>query len=178
MALLEADVNFRVVKAFLRSVKSRAVGEEVQGSLTPGQQFIKIVSEELTEMMGGANSGLTEPETAPLVTMLVGLQGSGKTSSAGKLARLYKTEGKRPYLIPADIYRPAAIQQLQVLADTLGISCSPSRTDQNPLDIVQNGLEAAKQEEADAVFIDTAGRLHIDQELMEECRKECQDRWE
>ena len=168
MALLEADVNFRVVKAFLRSVKSRAVGEEVQGSLTPGQQFIKIVSEELTEMMGGANSGLTEPETAPLVTMLVGLQGSGKTSSAGKLARLYKNEGKRPYLIPADIYRPAAIQQLQVLADTLGVSCYPSRTDQNPLDIVQNGLEAAKQEEADAVFIDTAGRLHIDQELMEE----------
>jgi len=168
MALLEADVNFRVVKAFLRSVKSRAVGEEVQGSLTPGQQFIKIVNEELTEMMGGANSGLTEPETAPLVTMLVGLQGSGKTSSAGKLARLYKTEGKHPYLIPADIYRPAAIQQLQVLADTLGISCYPSRTDQNPLDIVQNGLEAAKQEEADAVFIDTAGRLHIDQELMEE----------
>jgi len=168
MALLEADVNFRVVKAFLRSVNSRAVGEEVQDSLTPGQQFIKIVNEELTEMMGGANSGLTEPETAPLVTMLVGLQGSGKTSSAGKLARLYKTEGKRPYLIPADIYRPAAIQQLQVLADTLGISCYPSRTDQNPLDIVQNGLEAAKQEEADAVFIDTAGRLHIDQELMEE----------
>ena len=168
MALLEADVNFRVVKVFLRSVKSRAVGEEVQGSLTPGQQFIKIVNEELTEMMGGANSGLTEPETAPLVTMLVGLQGSGKTSSAGKLARLYKTEGKRPYLIPADIYRPAAIQQLQVLADTLGISCYPSRTDQNPLDIVQNGLEAAKQEEADTVFIDTAGRLHIDQELMEE----------
>jgi len=168
MALLEADVNFRVVKAFLRSVNSRAVGEEVQGSLTPGQQFIKIVNEELTEMMGGANSGLTEPETAPLVTMLVGLQGSGKTSSAGKLARLYKTEGKHPYLIPADIYRPAAIQQLQVLADTLGISCYPSRTDQNPLDIVQNGLEAAKQEEADAVFIDTAGRLHIDQELMEE----------
>ena len=168
MALLEADVNFRVVKAFLRSVNSRAVGEEVQDSLTPGQQFIKIVSEELTEMMGGANSGLTEPETVPLVTMLVGLQGSGKTSSVGKLARLYKTEGKRPYLIPADIYRPAAIQQLQVLADTLGISCYRSRTDQNPLDIVQNGLEAAKQEEADAVFIDTAGRLHIDQELMEE----------
>jgi len=168
MALLEADVNFRVVKAFLRSVNSRAVDEEVQGSLTPGQQFIKIVNDELTQMMGGANSGLTEPETAPLVTMLVGLQGSGKTSSAGKLARLFKTEGKRPYLIPADTNRPAAIQQLQVLADTLGISCYPSRTDQNPLDIVQNGLEAAKQEEADAVFIDTAGRLHIDQELMEE----------
>jgi len=168
MALLEADVNFRVVKAFLRSVKSRAVGEEVQGSLTPGQQFIKIVNDELTEMMGGANSRLAEPEVAPLITMMVGLQGSGKTSSAGKLARLYKNEGKRPYLIPADIYRPAAIRQLQVLADTLEISCYPSRTDQNPLDIVQDGLELARQEEADVVFIDTAGRLHIDQELMEE----------
>ena len=162
MALLEADVNFRVVKSFLRSVKVRAVGEEVQGSLTPGQQFIKIVNEELTEMMGGANSGLMEPEAAPLITMMVGLQGSGKTSSTGKLARLYQSKGKRPYLIPADIYRPAAIQQLQVLADTLGISCYPSRTEQNLLEIVQKGLETAKQEEADAVFIDTAGRLHID----------------
>ena len=168
MALLEADVNFRVVKAFLRSVKARAIGEEVQSSLTPGQQFIKIVNEELTEMMGGANSGLTEPEKTPLVTMLVGLQGSGKTSSVGKLARLYQTEGKKAYLIPADIYRPAAIRQLEVLAETLGVSCYPSMPDHNPLDIVRNGLEAAEQEEADAVFIDTAGRLHIDQELMEE----------
>ena len=168
MALLEADVNFRVVKAFLRSVKARAIGEEVQSSLTPGQQFIKIVNEELTELMGGANSGLTEPEKTPLVTMLVGLQGSGKTSSVGKLARLYQTEGKKAYLIPADIYRPAAIRQLEVLAETLGVSCYPSMPDQNPLDIVRNGLEVAEQEEADAVFIDTAGRLHIDQELMEE----------
>ena len=168
MALLEADVNFRVVKAFLRSVNDRAVGEEVQGSLTPGQQFIKIVNNELTEMMGGANSGLTKLEGTPIITMMVGLQGSGKTSSVGKLARLYKTDGKIPYLIPADIYRPAAIHQLQVLADTLEVSCYPSRTDQNPLDIVQNGLEAAKQEDADVVFIDTAGRLQIDQELMEE----------
>ena len=168
MALLEADVNFRVVKAFLRSVKARAIGEEVQSSLTPGQQFIKIVNEELTEMMGGANSGLTEPEKTPLVTMLVGLQGSGKTSSVGKLARLYQTEGKKAYLIPADIYRPAAIKQLEVLAETLGVSCYPSMPDQNPLDIVRNGLEVAEQEEADAVFIDTAGRLHVDQELMEE----------
>ena len=119
-------------------------------------------------MMGGANSGLTEPETAPLIAMLVGLQGSGKTSSVGKLARLCQTEGKRPYLIPADIYRPAAIRQLEILAETLGISCYPSTTDQNPLNIVLNGLEAAKKEGADAVFIDTAGRLQIDQELMEE----------
>ncbi|MBS1256646.1 MAG: Signal recognition particle protein [Deltaproteobacteria bacterium] len=168
MALLEADVNYRVVKAFLRSVKERAIGQEVQGSLTPGQQFIKIVNEELTEMMGGANSGLTEPTAAPLTVMMVGLQGSGKTSSSGKLARHYQSEGKRPYLIPADVYRPAAIEQLQVLADTLDISCYPSRKDQNPLDIVLNGLQSAKQQEADVVFIDTAGRLHIDEELMEE----------
>ena len=168
MALLEADVNYRVVKAFLRSVKERAIGQEVQGSLTPGQQFIKIVNEELTEMMGGANSGFVETEETPLTVMMVGLQGSGKTSSAGKLARLYQSEGKRPYLIPADIYRPAAIEQLQVLADTLGVYCYPSRNDQNPLDIVKLGLHEAKQQEADIVFIDTAGRLHIDEELMEE----------
>ena len=168
MALLEADVNYRVVKAFLRSVKERALGQEVQGSLTPGQQFIKIVNEELTEMMGGANSGFVETEETPLTVMMVGLQGSGKTSSAGKLARLYQSEGKRPYLIPADIYRPAAIEQLQVLADTLGVYCYPSRNDQNLLDIVKLGLHDAKQQEADIVFIDTAGRLHIDEELMEE----------
>ena len=97
MALLEADVNYRVVKAFQRSVKERAIGQEVQGSLTPGQQFIKIVNEELTEMMGGANSGFVETEDTPLTVMMVGLQGSGKTSSAGKLARLHQSEGKRPY---------------------------------------------------------------------------------
>ena len=168
MALLEADVNYRVVKAFLRSIKERSIGQEVQGSLTPGQQFIKIVNEELTEMMGGANSGFVETEDTPLTVMMVGLQGSGKTSSAGKLARLYQSEGKRPYLIPADIYRPAAIEQLQVLADKLGVYCYPSRNDQNPLDIVKLGLQEAKQQEADIVFIDTAGRLHIDEELMEE----------
>ena len=167
-ALLEADVNYRVVKAFLRSVKERAIGHEVQGSLTPGQQFIKIVNEELTEMMGGANSGFVKTEDIPLTVMMVGLQGSGKTSSAGKLARLYQSEGKRPYLIPADIYRPAAIEQLQVLAKTLDVPCYHSRNDQNPLEIVKLGLQEAKEQEAEIVFIDTAGRLHIDEELMEE----------
>lgn len=168
MALLEADVNYRVVKAFLRSVKERAIGQEVQGSLTPGQQFIKIVNEELTEMMGGASSSFTEIEGTPLIVMMVGLQGSGKTSSAGKLARLYQSEGKLPYLIPADIYRPAAIEQLRVLAETLGVSCYPSRNNQNPVDIINLGLEEAKQQKADIVFIDTAGRLHIDEDLMNE----------
>ena len=168
MALLEADVNYRVVKAFLRSVKERAVGQEIQDSLTPGQQFIKIVNEELTEMMGGANSGFSETKDAPLIVMMVGLQGSGKTSSVGKLARMYQSEGKRPYLIPADIYRPAAIEQLQVLAKTLDVPCYNSRNDQNPLEIVKLGLQEAKEQEAEIVFIDTAGRLHIDEELMEE----------
>jgi len=152
----------------MRSVKERAIGQEVQASLTPGQQFIKIVNEELTEMMGGANSGFAETEDTPLTVMMVGLQGSGKTSSVGKLARLYQSEGKRPYLIPADIYRPAAIEQLQVLAATLDVSCYHSNKDQNPLDIVKLGLQEAKQQEADIVFIDTAGRLHIDERLMEE----------
>ena len=168
MALLEADVNYRVVKSFLRSVKDRSVGEEVQGSLTPGQQFIKIVNEELTEMMGGNNSSLSGTKNKPLVTMMVGLQGSGKTSSVGKLAKLFQKEGNQPYLIPADTYRPAAIEQLHVLAETLGVSCYPSRKDQTPMEIVRNGLFAAKQEEADAVFIDTAGRLQIDHEMMNE----------
>lgn len=171
MALLEADVNYRVVKAFLRSVRERAIDEEVQGSLTPGQQFIKIVNEELTEMMGGENSTLTEPEFSPLITMIVGLQGSGKTSSAGKLAKLCLNEGKNPYLIPADVYRPAAIKQLQVIAETLGVSCFPARGDQNPLDIIKAGLNLAKQQEADAVFIDTAGRLQIDHDMMNELIK-------
>ena len=168
MALLEADVNYRVVKAFLRSVKERAIGQEIQDSLTPGQQFIKIVNEELTEMMGGANSGFSETKDAPLIVMMVGLQGSGKTSSVGKLARLHHSEGKKPYLIPADIYRPAAIEQLQVLAKTLDVPCYNSRNDQNPLEIVKLGLQEAKEQEAEIVFIDTAGRLHIDEELMEE----------
>ena len=171
MALLEADVNFRVVKAFLRSVKERAIGQEVQSSLTPGQQFIKIVNEELTEMLGGANSGFAETQDTPLIVMMVGLQGSGKTSSVGKLAKHFQSEGKRPYLIPADIYRPAAIEQLQVLADTLDISCYQSRKNQKPLDIVKLGLNEAKQQEAEIVFIDTAGRLHMDEELMDELRR-------
>jgi len=168
MALLEADVNFRVVKAFLKSVKSRAVGEEVRESLTPGQQFIKIVNEELTEMMGGENSTLTHPEAPPTIVMLVGLQGSGKTSTVGKLARQQKNAGMHPYLVPADVYRPAAIEQLKILAETLELPCYPSLTTQKPEDIVREALVAAQEAEANILFIDTAGRLHIDDLLMEE----------
>ena len=171
MALLEADVNYKVVKAFLRSVKERSIGEEVQNSLTPGQQFIKIVNDELTEMMGGSSSSLIESKSKPLITMMVGLQGSGKTSSVAKLSSLYQNEGKNPYLIPADIYRPAAIEQLLVLAQTLGVHCYPSEKSQTPLEIVKNGIIEAEKKDADLIFIDTAGRLQIDQEMMNELKE-------
>ena len=171
IALLEADVALPVAKDFIGKVRSEAVGSIVLKSISPGQMVVKIVHDQLVELLGKDLVPIRLAINPPSVVMMVGLQGSGKTSSAGKLARLYQSKGKRPYLIPADIYRPAAIQQLQVLADTLGISCYPSRTEQNLLEIVQKGLETAKQEEADVVFIDTAGRLHIDEELMEELRR-------
>ncbi len=171
MALLEADVNFRVVKAFLKSVKARAIGEEVQGSLTPGQQFIKIVNDELTAIMGEENVALSKADNPPTIIMLVGLQGSGKTSSIGKLAKFCLQKGGRPFLVPADIYRPAAIDQLIVLADTLGVPYYPSTTTQDPVDIVKVGLQAAHDQKADYVFLDTAGRLHIDEVLMDELKR-------
>ena len=168
MALLEADVNFRVVKAFLKSVKSRAIGEEVQGSLTPGQQFIKIVNDELTNMMGASNESLAKSEDGPTVVMVVGLQGAGKTSSVGKLASYHAQKGFSPYLVPADVYRPAAIDQLQILANSLQLPCHPSTNDQNPVEIAAAAVEAARKNNRDLVLIDTAGRLHIDNQLMDE----------
>ena len=168
MALLEADVNFRVVKAFLKSVKSRAIGEEVQGSLTPGQQFIKIVNDELTNMMGASNESLTKSEDGPTVVMVVGLQGAGKTSSVGKLASYHAQKGFSPYLVPADVYRPAAIDQLQILANSLHLPCHPSTNDQNPVEIAAAAVDAARKSNRDLVLIDTAGRLHIDSQLMDE----------
>ncbi|MBF0280343.1 MAG: signal recognition particle protein [SAR324 cluster bacterium] len=171
MALLEADVNFRVVKAFLKSVKARAIGEELQGSLSPGQQFIKIVNDELAQMMGESNVSLVSAEKPPTIIMLVGLQGSGKTSSIGKLAKFCQSSGDRPYLIPADIYRPAAIDQLIVLANTLGLPFYPSSTQQDPVDIVKAGLAEAAIQGSNYVLIDTAGRLHIDDVLMEELER-------
>lgn len=171
MALLEADVNFRVVKAFLKSVKSRAIGEEVQGSLTPGQQFIKIVNEELTSMMGNVNEALSRASEGITVVMVVGLQGSGKTSSVGKLAKYHAQKGFLPYLVPADVYRPAAIDQLQVLADTLQLPCYPSQTSQDPVEIAREGVRLAAESGRDLVLIDTAGRLHIDSALMDELEK-------
>ena len=168
MALLEADVNFRVVKAFLKSVKSRAIGEEVQSSLTPGQKFIKIVNDELTNMMGASNESLATSEDGATVVMVVGLQGAGKTSSVGKLANYHAQKGFSPYLVPADVYRPAAIDQLRVLAESMRLPCHPSTNDQNPIEIAAAAVEVAKASNRDLVLIDTAGRLHIDSQLMDE----------
>lgn len=171
MALLEADVNFRVVKAFLKSVKARAIGEEVQGSLTPGQQFIKIVNDELAILMGEQNVSLTVADSSPTIIMVVGLQGSGKTSTIGKLAKFCQDNKHRPYLVPADVYRPAAIDQLIVLADTLALPYYPSNPQHDPVDIAQAGIAEAKAQHSDYVLIDTAGRLHIDDALMEELER-------
>ena len=165
VALLEADVNFRVVKAFTRAVKERALGQEVQRSLTPGQQFFKIVQDELTHMMGEEAVPLNRALHGSSIVMLVGLQGAGKTSSIGKLAKFLQNTGKTPYLIPADIYRPAAIEQLQVIAKSLDLPCYHSDTSQTPVQIVQNALQ---EDQADYFLIDTAGRLHIDDDLMQE----------
>jgi signal recognition particle subunit SRP54 len=167
-ALLEADVHFKVVRAFLNAVQERALGEEVPAGLSAGQHFIKIVHDELAAMMGGQHQGLRLEQAPPTAMLLVGLQGSGKTSTAGKLARMFQQEGKKPYLVPADTYRPAAIEQLQTLARTLGVPCFPSTVEMNPVEIAKQGLAAARAGGADVVLIDTAGRLAIDETLMAE----------
>lgn len=170
LALLEADVNFKVVKDFIASVKERAVGQEVLNSLTPGQQVIKIVYEELTKLMGENESPLRHADRPPTVVMLVGLQGAGKTSTAGKLGGLLKKQGRRPLLIAADIYRPAAIKQLQVLGAQLDIPVFQLEG-ANPVEIARKGLEHALSFQRDVVIVDTAGRLHINEELMTELKE-------
>ncbi len=169
LSLLEADVNFRVVKAFVDSVKERALGREVAESLTPGQQFVKIVHEELVRVLGESARELDLHGTPPVVLMLVGLQGSGKTTTAGKLARMLRDKHKRtPYLVPADVYRPAAVEQLKVLAGELGVEVFPTPQGASPVDICVEACQAALRSGCDVVIIDTAGRLHIDEELMDE----------
>jgi signal recognition particle subunit SRP54 len=168
MALLEADVNFKVVKDFIATVQEKAVGREVTESLSPGQQVVKVVHDELVELLGGQAEPLQLGGKGPAIIMMVGLQGSGKTTSAGKLAKLLKKQGRRPYLVPADVYRPAAIQQLTILGDTLGIPVHPSTTDQSPVAIAKNAVQVAIQSNYDTLLIDTAGRLHVDETLMEE----------
>jgi signal recognition particle subunit SRP54 len=168
LALLEADVNFKVVKEFIATVTEKAVGQEVAGSLVPGQQIIKIVHQELIELLGGATAGLNLTGPQPAALMLVGLQGSGKTTTAGKLARLLQKQGRRPYLVPADVYRPAAIEQLQVLGRNLGLPVHPSQSGQDPVAICRSAKLVARDKNCDTLIIDTAGRLHVDTELMAE----------
>ena len=169
LALLEADVNFKVVKDFVRKVNERALGSNVLEALSPAQQVVKIVNEELTELMGGEQAPFQFSPKPPTVVMMVGLQGAGKTTTAGKLASfLAKHENKRPLLVAADVYRPAAIDQLQTLGKQLNYSVFSLGTDVNPVEIARQAIERATIEGRDLVIIDTAGRLHIDEALMEE----------
>lgn len=171
LALLEADVNFKVVKDFIKIVSERAVGAEVLESLVPAQQVIKIVNEEMTNLMGGSQSKLVISPKPPTVVMMCGLQGAGKTTHAGKLAGMYKKQGKRPLLVACDVYRPAAIKQLQIVGGQLDIPVFEMGTDVSPVKIAEEGLKYANQKGYDMVFIDTAGRLHIDEELMAELQE-------
>ncbi len=168
MALLEADVHYRVAKRFIADVKERALGREVLTSLTPGQQVIKIVNEELTELMGSHQEELNLSGPSPVSLMLVGLQGSGKTTTAGKLAVFLRNKGRKPYLVPADVYRPAAIDQLKKLGEQLNVPVFSSSLDMDPVQICRDAKTAAHQQGCDTLLLDTAGRLHIDEDLMDE----------
>ncbi len=168
LALLEADVNIKVVKQFVNEVKAQAIGESVLKSLTPGQQVIKIVNEELTKLMGEEAASL-DLSTKPAILMMVGLQGAGKTTHTGKLAMyLRKKEKKNPLLVACDVYRPAAVEQLKTLGKQLSIPVFEKGTTANPVDIAQEGLQYARENGHDLVILDTAGRLHIDEQLMDE----------
>ena len=173
LALLEADVNFKVVKDFVRKVTERATGVDVLESLSPAQMVIKIVNEELTALMGSENQKLNISSHSPSVVMLVGLQGAGKTTNGAKLAGLMRKQGKRPLLVACDIYRPAAIKQLQVVGGQVGVPVYEHGT-QDPVKTAQEAIEYARAHQRDVVILDTAGRLHIDEALMEELHRICE----
>ena len=168
LALLEADVNFKVVKDFINKVSERAVGQDVLESLTPGQQVIKIVHEELINLMGNVPAKLTFSSNPPTVLLMVGLNGAGKTTTSGKLAGMLRKQGKSPLLVACDVYRPAAIKQLQVVGNQLNIPVFTIENSKDPVDIAKKSLEQARIKLHDTVIIDTAGRLHINEELMDE----------
>jgi signal recognition particle subunit SRP54 len=168
MALLEADVHYRVVKDFIAEVRQRALGAEVMDSLTPGQQVVKIVDEKLTELMGSRHEALNLAGSPPAAVMLVGLQGSGKTTTAGKLAILLRKMGRSPFLVPADVYRPAAIEQLKTIAGQVQVPVFESTPQQDPVQICLEAKATAFKRSCDVLVLDTAGRLHIDDELMAE----------
>lgn len=171
LALLEADVNFKVVKEFINTVTERASGSEVMESLTPGQQIVKIVNEELVNLMGVENAKINLSNTPPSVIMMIGLQGAGKTTTAGKLAKMFKSKGRRPLLVACDVYRPAAVQQLQVVGGKVDVPVFTVEGSKDPVDISEKSIEHAKKYGNDIVIIDTAGRLHIDEELMDELQR-------
>lgn len=170
MALLEADVNFKVVKDFIKVVQERCIGEDVMKSLTPGQMVVKIVNEELTALMGDVQSKISFSSKSPTVIMMVGLQGAGKTTTSGKLAGYLKGQGKNPLLVAGDVYRPAAIKQLQVVGEKLDIEVFTLGDKVSPVDIAKAALEHANKNKNDLVIIDTAGRLHVDEVLMQELK--------
>ena len=170
LALLEADVNYKIVKDFIASVQEKALGQDVLKSLTPGQQVIKIVKDELVELLGGEESKINFTPNPPTVIMLVGLQGSGKTTTAGKLANLLRKQGKKPLLVACDVYRPAAIKQLQVVGKQLDIPVYANETSKDVVHIAKQAMSVAISKMNDVVILDTAGRLHIDEELMQELK--------
>ena len=171
LALLEADVHYRVAKKFIADVKERALGREVLASLTPGQQVVKIVNDELTELMGSSHEELNLSGPSPVALMLVGLQGSGKTTTAGKLAVFLRNISRKPFLVPVDVYRPAAIDQLHKLGLQLDVPVFAANTDMDPVQICREAKTEAHQQNCDTLLIDTAGRLHIDEALMEELNR-------
>jgi signal recognition particle subunit SRP54 len=171
LALLEADVNFKVVKEFIAKVKEEAIGQEVMKSFTPGMAVINIVNKQLTELMGGSQSKLAHSNRPPTVIMMVGLQGAGKTTTSGKLARLLQKQNHKPLLVACDIYRPAAIKQLQVLGEQLSVPVFSLGDQVSPIEIAKGGIAYAKEHNLDYVIVDTAGRLHIDEALMEELKQ-------
>ncbi len=170
LALLEADVNYLIVKEFINSIQEKALGQNVLKSLTPGQQVIKIVKDELVELLGGTESKINFTPNPPTVIMLVGLQGSGKTTTAGKLANLLRKQGKKPLLVACDVYRPAAIKQLQVVGSQLNIPVFSNEQSKDVVHIAKQAMSVAMSKLNDVVILDTAGRLHIDEELMLELK--------
>lgn len=172
LALLEADVNYKVVKDLIQRIKERAVGQEVMESLTPGQQVIKVVKDELTSLMGREQSKIAVADKSPTIIMMVGLQGAGKTTTSGKLANLLRKKyNRKPLLVACDVYRPAAIQQLETLGKQLDMPVFSMGTEANPVEIAKRAIDKAKEEHLDYVIIDTAGRLHVDNELMQELQQ-------
>lgn len=170
LALLEADVNYKIVKEFIATIQEKALGEKVLKSLTPGEQVVKIVKDEMIELLGGQTSGINFTPNPPTVIMLVGLQGSGKTTTAGKLANLLRKQGKKPLLVACDIYRPAAIKQLQVVGAQLNIPVFSNETSKDVVHIARQAMSVAMSKLNDVVILDTAGRLHIDEALMDELK--------